>query len=220
MFEEKKLKQKQLIESIASPQPWVKQEIITICDEQISRLPVLDASRFVISIRSFEHPDGFALGMDVHPCLRIREGLIVRDTAKNPEGFFWPDATYQKMKKKASKNYYIGTDTGEYLENYFKLRNRLVDPEDGRQLSFKVAARKTPLEVFELPAEQRLGVLVTEEIAAALNYRLLESYNDTDENDLTEVCVGDLLVQDIFENEPYYLVNKKMVEETYREGTL
>lgn len=75
MLQSIKQEQKALIESICSPEPWVKQEIITIVDEQISAIPELDRQRFIYSIRSMEHPEGFVLGMDVHPCLRIREGV-------------------------------------------------------------------------------------------------------------------------------------------------
>ncbi|MBQ7073704.1 hypothetical protein IJM86_01280 [bacterium] len=60
------------------PEPWVKQEIITICDEQISAIPELDRNRYIYAIRSMEHPEGVVLHLDAHPCLRIREGVIVR----------------------------------------------------------------------------------------------------------------------------------------------
>lgn len=222
MLQSVKQKQKALIESICTPEPWVKQEIITICDEQISAIPELDRQRFIYSIRSIEHPEGFKLGMDVHPCLRIREGVIVRDSGNNPEGFFWPDSVYQKMKKKATRNYLIGGDTGRYLENYFQLRQRIINPKDGEELSFKVARSKTPLEVFELAAEQRTAVLVTEELAKALDGKLIASYNMDDPNCFDPVEVGDLLVQDTAEETfgLYYRVDMKQVAETYRRGTL
>jgi hypothetical protein len=217
-----KEQQKALIESLCTPEPWVKQEIITIVDEQISAMPELDRDRFIYSIRSMEHPEGFVLKMDVHPCLRIREGVIVRDSGANPEGFFWPDSTYQKMKKKAKKNYFVGGETGEYLENFVNLRNKITNPEDGKQLSFKVARGRAPLEVFELPAEQRTAVLVTKELAKALGGKLLASYNMVDPKNFDPVEPGDLLVQDIAEETAglYYRVDMKQVSETYRRGTL
>ena len=220
-----KKEQKALIESICTPEPWVKQEIITICDEQISAIPALDRERFIYSIRSMEHPEGFVLGMDVHPCLRIREGVIVRDSGNNPEGFFWPESTYQKMKKKAGKaggNYLIGGQTGEYLENFVKLRNKITNVTDGKQLSFKVARSRNPLEVFELPAEQRTAVLVTKKLAEALGGKILASYNMDDPENLAPVEPGDLLVQDIADETfgLYYRVDMKQVSETYRKGTL
>ena len=104
MLQEIKKEQKALIESMCTPEPWVKQEIITIVDEQISAIPELDRNRYIYAIKSMEHPEGFVLNMDVHPCLRIREGVIVRDSGNNPEGFFWPDSFYQKMNKKTKKN--------------------------------------------------------------------------------------------------------------------
>ena len=219
---ETKKKQKVLIESMCTPEPWVKQEIITIVDEQISAMPELDRDRFIYSIRSMEHPEGFVLKMDVHPCLRIREGVIVRDSGAKPEGFFWPDSAYQKMKKKAKKNYFVGVETGEYLENFVSLRNKITNPDDGMQLSFKVARSRTPLEVFELPAEQRTAVLVTEELAKALGGKLLASYNMVDPKNFDPVEPGDLLVQDIAEETAglYYRVDMKQVSETYRRGTL
>lgn len=144
-LQQKKQAQKEIIEMLAIPGPWVKQEIITVVDEQISAIPELDRQRYIYSIRSMEHPEGFILGMDVHPCLRIREGVIVRDSGNNPEGFFWPDSFYQKMKKKAKKNYFIGGETGEYLENFVQLRNKVTNATDGKQLSFKVARSKNAL---------------------------------------------------------------------------
>lgn len=222
MLQEIKQNQKTLIESICSPEPWVKQEIITIVDEQISAIPELDRERYIYAIRSMEHPEGFILGMDVHPCLRIREGVIVRDNGNNPEGFFWPDSIYQKMKKKAKKNYFIGGDTGEYLENFVQLRNKITNATDGKQLSFKVARSKNPLEVFELPAEQRTAVLVTEELAKALGNKLIASYNMDDPNNFDPVEPGDILVQDEAEETYglYYRVDMKQVSETYRRGTI
>ena len=103
MLQEIKQEQKALIESLCTPEPWVKQEIITIVDEQISAIPELDRERYIYAIRSMEHPEGFVLNLDAHPCLRIREGVIVRDSGHNPEGFFWPDTFYQKMKKNLKK---------------------------------------------------------------------------------------------------------------------
>ena len=222
MLNKIKQEQKALIESIAVPEPWVKQEIITIVDEQISAIPELDRKRYIYAIRSMEHPEGFVLTMDVHPCLRIREGVIVRDSGNNPEGFFWPDSFYQKMKKKAKKNYLIGGETGEYLENFVQLRNKITNATDGKQLSFKVARSKNPLEVFELPAEQRTAVFVTEELAEALDYRLIASYNMDDPNSFDPVEPGDILVQDTAEETfgLYYRVDMKQVAETYRKGTL
>jgi hypothetical protein len=219
-----KIKQelKALIESIATPEPWVKQEIITIVDEQISAIPELDRDRFIYAIRSMEHPEGFVLNMDVHPCLRIREGMIVRDSGNNPEGFFWPDTFYQKMKKKAKRNYFIGGQTGEYLENFVQLRNKIKNVTDGKQLSFKVARSRNPLEVFELPAEQRTAVLVTEELAKALDGKIIASYNMDDPNSFDPVEPGDILVQDTAEETfgLYYRVDMKQVSETYRQGIL
>jgi len=222
MLQEIKKKQKALIESICTPEPWVKQEIITIVDEQISAIPELDRNRYIYAIRSMEHPEGFILNMDVHPCLRIREGVIVRDSGNNPEGFFWPDSTYQKMKKKAKLNYFIGGQTGEYLENFVNLRNKITNVTDGKQLSFKVARSRNPLEVFELPAEQRTAILVTEELAKALGGKLIASYNMDDPQNFDPVEPGDILVQDIAEETfgLYYRVDMKQVSETYRQGTL
>jgi len=222
MLREIKKKQKALIESICTPEPWVKQEIITIVDEQISAIPELDRNRYIYAIRSMEHPEGFILNMDVHPCLRIREGVIVRDSGNNPEGFFWPDSTYQKMKKKAKLNYFIGGQTGEYLENFVNLRNKITNVTDGKQLSFKVARSRSPLEVFELPAEQRTAILVTEELAKALGGKLIASYNMDDPQNFDPVEPGDILVQDIAEETfgLYYRVDMKQVSETYRQGTL
>ena len=222
MLQSVKQNQKALIESICSPEPWVKQENITICDEQISAIPELDRGRYIYAIKSMEHPEGFVLNMDVHPCLRIREGVIVRDSGNNPEGFFWTDSFSQKMKKKAKKNYLVGGQTGEYLENFVQLRNKITNKTDGKQLSFKVARSKNPLEVFELPAEQRTAVLVTEELAEALNHKLIASYNMDDPDNFDPVEPGDILVQDTAEETfgLYYRVDMKQVSETYRPGTL
>lgn len=222
MLQEIKKKQKALIEGICTPEPWVKQEIITIVDEQISAIPELDRERYIYAIRSIEHPEGFVLNMDVHPCLRIREGVIVRDSGNNPEGFFWPDTFYQKMKKKAKRNYLIGGQTGEYLENFVQLRNKIIKATDGKQLSFKVARSRNPLEVFELPAEQRTAVLVTQELAKALGGKLIASYNMDDPDNFDPVEPGDILVQDAAEETYglYYRVDMKQVAETYRQGTI
>jgi len=222
MLNKIKQEQKALIESICTPEPWVKQEIITIVDEQISAIPELDRERYIYVICSMEHPEGFVLSMDVHPCLRIREGVIVRDSGNNPEGFFWPDTFYQKMKKKAKKNYFIGGQTGEYLENFVQLRNKITNATDGKQLSFKVARSRNPLEVFELPAEQRTAVLVTKELAEVLGGKLIASYNMDDPENFDPVEPGDILVQDTAEETfgLYYRVDMKQVAETYRQGTL
>jgi hypothetical protein len=222
MYEEKKQNQKELIESLRTPIDVVKMEIITLCDEQLSKKPMLDIERFDVYIKSIEHPEGFKLALDVHPCLRIREGKIVRDYNHKPEAFFWQEEFYQKMKKKAKKNYFVGLENWQDLENYVYLRNKLTSPEDGKQLSFKVTSRKNPLEVFELPAEQRKGILVDEELAKALDYKILESYNDYDENDYAPVEVGDLLIVDTAPGQPgyYYRVDRKTAQDTYREGTI
>jgi len=226
MLQKIKQEQKALIESICTPEPWVKQEIITIVDEQISAIPELDRERYIYLLRTMEHPEGFMLTMDVHPCMRIREGVIVRDTGNTPESFFWSESAYNKAKektKKGGKNYLIGGDTGEYLENFVQLRNKITNHTDGKQLSFKVARSKNPLEVFELPAEQRTAVLVTEELAKALNGKLIASYNMDNPDKFDPVEPGDILVQENMDEATlglYYRVDMKQVAETYRQGTL
>jgi hypothetical protein len=126
------------------------------------------------------------------------------------------------MKKKAKKNYFIGGQTGEYLENFVQLRNRITNATDGKQLSFKVARSRNPLEVFELPAEQRTAVLVTKELAEVLGGKLIASYNMDDPENFDPVEPGDILVQDTAEETAglYYRVDMKQVAETYRQGTL
>ncbi|MBQ7073705.1 hypothetical protein IJM86_01285 [bacterium] len=126
------------------------------------------------------------------------------------------------MKKKAKKNYFIGGQTGEYLENFVSLRNKITNTTDGEQLSFKVTRSRNPLEVFELPAEQRTAVLVTKKLAEALSGKLIASYNMDDPDNFDPVEVGDLLVQDTAEETfgLYYRVDMKQVAETYRPGTL
>ena len=220
---ERKQAQKELIEMFATPEPWVKQPIITLVDEQLSKIPELDLGRIAdIKIRTMEHPEGFQLSMDVHPCLRIREGVIVRDSGNNPEGFFWLESFYQKMKTKAKANYFVGGDTCEYLENFYRLRSQIKNPTDGKQLSFKIARSRTPLEVFELEGEQRTAVLVTEEITQILGGRLIASYNMDAPEDYDPVEPGDILVMDTADETFgfYYRVDMKQVSETYRPGTL
>jgi hypothetical protein len=222
-MQERKKAQKELIEMLATPEPWVKQPIITLVDEQLSKIAELDLGRIAgIKIRTMEHPEGFQLSMDVHPCLRIREGMIVRDSGNNPEGFFWLESFYQKMKTKAKANYFVGGDTGEYLENFYRLRAQIKSPSDGKQLSFKIARSRTPLEVFELPGEERTAVLVTEEIAQILGGRLIASYNMDAPEDYDPVEPGDILVVDTADETYglYYRVDMKQVSETYRPGTL
>lgn len=223
-----KIKEEQtaIIEGICTAEPWVKQEIITICDEQISKIPELDRERYIYLLKTIEHPEGYRLTMDVHPCMRIREGVIVRDTGNTPESFFWSESAYEKMKEKAQKggkNYFIGGETGEYLENFVQLRNKITNKLDGRQLSFKVARSRNPLEVFELPAIQRTAVLVTEELADALGSKLIASYNMDDPNYFDPVEPGDILVQEDLDEATlgfYYRVDMRQVAETYRRGTL
>ena len=213
-FVEKKQAQKALIESIAQPTAWTKLAIINILDEQLSKLPELDQQRYIIYLKSAEHVDGYKLGLEAHPVLRLKGTgctlQIVRDSGNNPDSFFWDEATYNKMKKK-SECYFIGTQTGQYLEAYHELRSKLND-RDGRQLANKVAASRNPLEVVATPAETRQVIYVTEELAKALDYKLLESYNDWDENELSPVGEGDLLVLD---GEFYYRVEASLAKETY-----
>lgn len=215
MFDEKKQAQKAVIESIVKPEPWLKEALINVLDEQISHLPELDQQRYIIYLRSAEHMDGYKLGMEARPVFRLKGDSkaleIVRDSGKNPDSFFWDEATYAKMKKK-SLSYFIGTQTGQYLEAYSSLRSRLSDT-DGRQFANKVAASRYPLEVVESPAEERAAIYVTEELAKALGYKLLESYNDWDENEMSPLYEGDLLVVD---GNYYYRVDAKLARDTYR----
>ena len=215
-FEVKKLTQKSLIEGIAKPEPWLKEALINVLDEQISHLPELDQQRYIIYLRSAEHVDGYKLGMEARPVFRLKGDenslVIVRDSGNNPDSFFWGPELYEKMKKK-SNCYFIGTQTGVYLENYYALRSRL-GVTDGRQLANKVAASRNPLEVLETPAEKRMAVYVTAELAKALGYKLLESYNDWDENELSPVAEGDLLILD--NDGVYYRVDAKLAADTYR----
>lgn len=214
-FESKKRAQKEIIERIAKPEIWLKEAIINVLDEQISHLPELDQQRYIIYLRSAEHPDGYKIGLEVRPVLRLKGDeaslMIVRDSGDNPDSYFWDEATYDKMKKKGLC-YFIGTQNGHYLECYYGLRSRLA-PYDGRQLANKVAASRNPLEVIETPAEERRCIYVTSELAAALDYRLLESYNDWDENEMSPLNEGDLLVLD---GEYYYRVDAKLAQDTYR----
>lgn len=217
MFEEIKLKQKQIIESIATPKPWLKLAIINVLDEQLSHLPELDQQRYIIYLKSAEHPDGYKIGLEVRPVLRLKgddDNLsIVRDSGNNPDSYFWDEATYTKMIKKSAKRYFIGTQTGQYLEAYYGLRSRLNET-DGRLVASKVAASRNPLEVAETPAEERQGILVTTHLAQALNGKLLESYNDWDANETSPINPGDLLILD---GNFYYRVEKSLAEETYKE---
>ena len=215
MFEEIKQAQKEIIESFGV-KPWIKEEIINVLDVQISALPILDQKQYTILINSAEHPNGYKLDLTAHPTLRIRSGKLVRDKSGNPDSFFWDEATYQKNKSR-STYFLIGGDTGEYLENYFELRSKIVSKEDGEQLSFKVASRKWPLEVMITPAIQRTGLEVTEEILEKLP-KLLESYNNKDAEAQVELQVGDLLVLD--NDSFYYRVAKDLKEQTYCEGEL
>ena len=210
-----KQKQKEIIERF-DVEPWVKDEIINVLDVQIAALPWLDRQQYTILINSVEHPNGYKLGLTAHPTIRFREGALVRDVNGNVDSFFWEEDVYEKNKKK-SKYYLIGGETGEYLENYVRLRSKIKSEEDGRQLSFKVASRKYPLEVMETPAEQRYGVEVTEELLAELP-ELVESYNDWDETQTVKLCVGDLLVLD--GNGFYYRVEKSLKEQTYHKGSI
>ena len=215
MFEDIKQRQKEIIESFGV-KPWIKEEIINILDIQISALPILDQRQYTILINSAEHPEGYKLDLTAHPTLRIRSGKLVRDTSGNPDSFFWDETTYQKNKTR-STYFLIGGDTGEYLENYFELRSKIVSKEDGEQLSFKVASRKWPLEVMITPALQRTALEVTEEVLKKLPI-LLESYNNKDANAVVDLKVGDLLVLDT--DGFYYRVEKSLKEQTYCEGIL
>ena len=80
----------------------------------------------------------------------------------------------------------------------------------------------TPLEVFELPAEQRTAVLVTKELAEVLGGKIIASYNMDDPDNFDPVEPGDILVQDTAEETfgLYYRVDMKQVSETYRQGIL
>lgn len=215
MFDTVKQQQKINIETF-KVEPWIKEEIINVLDIQISALPILDQKQYTILINSAEHPDGYKLDLSAHPTLRIRSGKLVRDTGGNPDSFFWDEKTYTKNKTK-SEYFLVGGDTGEYLENYYKLRSKITDEQDGKELSFKIASRKWPLEVMITPAVQRQAVEVTEDLLK-VTPRLLESYNDYDENALVDLKVGDLLVLD--GNGFYYRVEKSLKEQTYRKGTL
>ena len=195
---------------------WIKEEIINVLDIQISALPILDQKQYTILINSAEHPEGYKLDLTAHPTLRIRSGIIVRDSAGHPDSFFWDEKTYTKNKSK-SVYYLIGTDTGEYLENYCNLRDKLMYDKDKEELSYKVASRKWPLEVMITPAVSRKAVEVTAQMLNDLP-KLLESYNDYDENALVELKEGDLLVLD--NNGYYYRVEKSLKEQTYRKGEL
>lgn len=217
MFESVKQFQKEVIEKNNVVEYWVKDEIINVLDIQISQLPILDQQQYTILINSAEHPNGYKLDLTAHPTLRIRNGLLVRDSGGNPDSFFWDDKTYQKNKGKS--NYYlIGTDTGAYLENLINLYNRIVNKEDAKQLLYKVASRRGCLEVMEMPAVQRRGVEVTESTLWN-SPTLLESYNDWNEKDQVKLNVGDLLVLDD-SNGYYYRVEKSLKEQTYHKGTL
>ena len=215
MFEDIKQRQKEIIESFGIKH-WIKEEIINVLDIQIAALPVLDQKQYTFLINSAEHPEGYKLDLTAHPTLRIRSGKIVRDTGGNPDSFFWDEATYQKNKTR-STYFLIGGDTGEYLENYFELRSKIISKEDGEQLSFKVASRKWPLEVMITPAAQRTALEVTEEVLRKLPI-LLESYNNKDADAVVELKVGDLLVLD--NDGFYYRVEKSLKEQTYCEGVL
>lgn len=215
LCDEVKQKHKKIIESF-KVEPWIKEEIINVLDVQISALPVLDQKQYTILVNSAEHPNGYKLDLTAHPTLRIRSGKLVRDKVGNPDSFFWDEATYTKNKSR-SIYFLIGGDTGEYLENYFELRSKIVLKEDGEQLSFKVASRKWPLEVMITPAEQRMGLEVTEEVLERLP-TLLESYNDADPAAVVKLAIGDLLVLD--KNGVYYRVAKDLKEQTYCKGTL
>lgn len=219
MFEEIKAKQRDLIESVSPIQSWIKDEIINVLDIQFSQLPVLDQDQYTILINSAEHPNGYKPTITAHPTLRIRNGKIVRGAKTNkPDTFFWEHETYLKFKSR-SKYYLIGNDCGEHLENYVQLRNRILNEEDGKQLSFKVASRKNSLEVIETPAEQRYGIEVTEELLKVLP-ALLESYNNKDATAMVPLAVGDLLVRDGPAGSFYYRVEKSLKEQTYSGGEI
>jgi hypothetical protein len=210
-----KQKHKKIIENFGVD-PWIKEEIINVLDIQISALPILDQKQYTILINSVEHPDGYKLDLTAHPTLRIRSGKLIRDPAGNPDSFFWDEATYEKNKSR-STYFLISGETGEYLENYFELRKKIISKEDGEQLSFKVASRKWPLEVMITPAEQRTALEVTEEVLERLP-ALLESYNDIDPTATVKLAIGDLLVLD--KNGFYYRVAKDLKEQTYCKGVL
>lgn len=216
-FENIKQEQTKIIESIGVVSKWTKDRLINIIDLEVAAYPILDQKTYIIYVRSKEHPDGYNIGLTAHPVRRIRNGKIVRDSGQNPDSYFWTEEDYLKNKRKSSKYYLVGGDTTEYLENYVNLRNQLTDPEDGRQLSEVVAARKRPLEVMETPEEERYGVEVTKELLAALP-KILESYNNDNAAKMVELHVGDLLVRDGPAGSFYYVVEKSLKEQTYSFG--
>ena len=215
-FNETKEAQKRIIEAFGT-EPWVKDEIINVIDDPISSIPELDRGQYTVLINSAEHPNGYKADYSVHPVLRIRDGKILRREYGIPDAFFWDDRTYDKNKRKCAIQFRIGTESGELLENYCMMREKLKDVMDCRLLSQKLAFRKGSLEVLVTEAEQRHGLEVTWEVIASLP-TLLESYNDWDENAQVGLNVGDLLVLD--GNGYYYRVEKSLKEKTYHKGCL
>lgn len=214
MLEKEKQAQKELVEKLGSLENWVKCGFLNIVDIQHSWMnpKELENDIYSIGIRSCEHPEGFVSTDKIAPVFRIRNGKIIRDTGGRADSFFWGEKAYNKFKKAAKECFFIGTQTGVYLENLYRIRKELND-SDGQKLTYMVAQRTMPLEVIDCSDEFRKVVVVTEEICETLCGKILNSWDEKIE-DASILEVGDLLVQED-DSGFYYRVDKKQAEQTY-----
>jgi len=215
MLEEEKKKQKEFLESIGTIENFVKCGFINIVDIQRSWMNPIDLEKdiYSIGVRSCEHPEGYISSDKIAPVFRIRNGKIIRDTGGRADSFFWTEKNYNKFKTNAHETFFIGTQTGVYLENLYRIRKDLNDA-DGAKLTYMVAQRTMPLEVIHCSDEPRKVIVATEDICHALNGQILNSWDESI-TDKSVLYPGDLIVQDTDENGFYYRVDKAQADQTY-----
>lgn len=220
MLEKEKQTQKEIIETLAGQtEDWVKCGFLNIVDIQHSWMnpKELENDIYSIGVRSCEHPEGFVSTDKIVPVFRIRNGKIIRDTGGRADSFFWGEKAYNKFKKSARECFFIGTQTGVYLENLYRVRKELND-SDGQKLTYMVAQRTMPLEVIDCADEPRKVIVVNERICNTLSGKVINSWDEKLE-DASPIYVGDLLVQDIDGSGFYYRVDKAQADLTYEKIT-
>lgn len=217
-----KAEQAAKINALSLPVLWIKERIINLLDVQFCELPLVQRKLFNKLVRSAEHPEGAEVDYSAHPCFRIKDGHLLKDNAL--DSFIWPHAKFEKeLGRKANKVYEICLNDANmyHAKDAIMVYNSLQTDLDKEAFLQEISSRCNPYTVIETPEQQRMAVLVTQEIVDALGGKMIESWNHSDPEMTAPVAVGDLLV--VEEDDPqsigmFYRVEASIAADTYRKG--
>ena len=147
--------------------------------------------------------------------LRVLDGKVLM--SDRPDCYCWRLEKVLKEEKKGNVRP-IGVNSANGLLNLMEVMRTVTDPKESKLLADMFVSWNKDLMLVALPAEERICIVVTQEMLDAGITHCVNSYDDPDENGdapATPIYVGDIL---IVEDNGVYRVGREEADVTYRLG--